>query len=298
MALCAPFQGLPSTDGNGEFRGRDLCGHKGGFHSSRSGYPGSTSVVMAVADHHILDRIRVVLVNTSHPGNIGASARAMANMGLSKLVLVDPQEYPSMAATARAAGADDILDAARVCASLAEAVADCSQVYGTTARLRSITWPEYSPQELAAQVRKVEDDQDIAIVFGRERSGLTNEELDLCSALVHIPVDARHSSLNVASAVMVLSFALRSALIEPDSEPRVVGRKHSSPPASSGELQFYFESLDNLLQRVDFYKGNATRVMRKLRRLYYKSDPSQEDIRILLGTLTALNEALDEKQED
>ena len=253
---------------------------------------------MAVVDRHKLDRIRIVLVNTSHPGNIGAAARAMANMGLGKLVLVDPQEFPSMAATARAAGADDILDMAQVFPSLAEAVADCSQVYGTTARLRSITWPEYSPQELGTQVSETEGEQDIAIVFGRERSGLTNEELDLCSALVHIPVDDRHSSLNVASAVMVIAFALRSALLEPDTEPRLIGRKHSSPPASSEEVQFYFNNLDGLLNRVEFYKGNATRVMRKLRRLYYKAEPSQEDIRILLGTLTALNEALDEKQED
>jgi tRNA (cytidine32/uridine32-2'-O)-methyltransferase len=179
---------------------------------------------------NILDRIKIVLVNTSHPGNIGATARAMANMGLTKLALVQPLEYPSMQATARAAGADDILDEAQLFPTLAKAVADCSHVYGTTARLRSISWPEFSPQELAEQLRNTEGEQDIALVFGRERSGLTNEELDLCQALVHIPVDDRHTSLNLASAVMVVAFSIRSALLVPEKgEPRV-GKKHASPP--------------------------------------------------------------------
>ncbi len=250
-----------------------------------------------MSTHHInlLDRIRIVLVNTSHPGNIGAAARAMANMGLHKLVLVQPREFPSMAATARAAGADDILDAAEVFPSLEKAVEDCSHVFGTSARLRSISWPEYNPQELAQQIRQVDGEQDIALVFGRERTGLTNEELDICQALVHIPVDERHSSLNVASAVMVLAFAIRSELVREDISGRITGRKHASAPASSEQVQFYFQALDTLLHRVAFYKGNAERVMRKLRRLYYKAEPTAEDIRILLGTLTALNVALDEK---
>lgn len=251
---------------------------------------------MTEPDTKTLDRIRVVLVNTSHPGNIGATARAMANMGLRKLVLVQPLEYPSMAATARAAGADDVLDAAQICPSLDKAIEGCTQVYGTTARLRSITWPEYTPQELAAQICAEQGEQDIAIVFGRERTGLTNEELDLCQALVHIPVDDRHSSLNLASAVMVLAFAIRSAVIDnPDISSRITGRKHASPPASSEQIQFYFQALDALLHRVDFYKGNAERVMRKLRRLYYKAEPTAEDIRILLGTLAAINMQLDKE---
>jgi tRNA (cytidine32/uridine32-2'-O)-methyltransferase len=244
---------------------------------------------------NILDRIKVVLVNTSHPGNIGATARAMANMGLSKLALVQPLDYPSMQATARAAGADDVLDEAQLYPTLANAVENCSHVYGTTARLRSITWPEYSPQELAENIKTIEGNQDIAIVFGRERAGLTNEELDLCQALVHIPVDERHTSLNLASAVMVLAFSLRSVLVDKRDEPRLEGHKHASPIANSEQMQFYFNSLDTLLHRIEFYKGNASRVMRKLRRLYYKAEPSQEDIRILLGTISALNSELDKK---
>ena len=251
---------------------------------------------MSETDTKLLDKVRIVLVNTSHPGNIGAAARAMANMGLHKLALVQPREFPSMAATARAAGADDILDGAEVFPSLQKAVEGCSHVFGTSARLRSISWPEYNPQELAQQIRRIEGEQDIAIVFGRERTGLTNEELDICQALVHIPVDERHSSLNVASAVMVIAFAIRSAVVEPDTSLRITGRKHASSPASSEQVQFYFQALDTLLHRVDFYKGNAERVMRKLRRLYYKSEPTEEDIRILLGTLTAINMALDEEE--
>ena len=235
-----------------------------------------------------------MLVNTSHPGNIGAAARAMANMGLTRLALVQPIEYPSIKATARAAGADAILDGAQVFNDLAEAVADCSFVYGTTARLRSIAWPEYSPPQLAQQIKTQNAEQDIAIVFGRERSGLTNEELDLCQALVHIPVDEMHTSLNLASAVMVLGYAIRSELLEEvQTNPKEIGQKNYSPPVGSQQLQFYFDRLDTLLKRIDFYKGNATRVMRKLRRLYYKSEPSEEDVRILLGTISALNDALD-----
>ncbi len=243
----------------------------------------------------LLSRIKIVLVHTSHPGNIGATARAMANMGLSNLALVRPAEYPSMQATARAAGADDILDSAELYPSLAKAVADCGYVYATTARLRSISWPQLSPQQLAEQIQQHNDARDIAIVFGRERSGLTNEELDLCQALVHIPVDEAHSSLNLAAAVMVLAFSIRSALLGPKLNPTAIGKKNESPVASSEQLQFYFNSLDNLLKRIKFYKGNATKVMRKIRRLMYKADASEEDVRILLGTLTAINTALDRK---
>ncbi len=245
----------------------------------------------------LLNRIKIVLVNTSHPGNIGATARAMTNMGLTKLALVQPLEYPSIKATARAAGADEVLDGAELFPTLAGAVADCSHVYGTTARLRSITWPEYTPQELGEQLRELEGEQDIALVFGRERSGLTNEELDLCQALVHIPVDDRHSSLNLASAVMVVAFSIRSAVLVPGKRETGIGKKNKSPVATSEQIQFYFNALDTLLNRISFYKGNATRVMRKLRRLYYKAEPTKEDVQILLGTLAAIDAELDKKGE-
>ena len=249
------------------------------------------------AAEQILKRIKIVLVNTSHPGNIGATARAMANMGLSKLVLVEPQEYPSIKATARAAGADDILDNAEVYPSLAQAIADCTKVSGVTARLRSIAWPQLNPQALAEQIKLNTDEPNIALVFGRERSGLTNEELDLCQALVHISVDKVHRSLNLASAVMVLAYTIRTVLIDDAVNPQDIGRKHASPPVASEQLQYYFNSLDKLLKKINFYKGNEAKVMRKLRRLYYKADASEEDIRILLGTITAMNEALDQDAE-
>ena len=251
---------------------------------------------MSFSGLQTLHRIKVVLVNTSHPGNIGAAARAMANMGLKNLALVDPLDYPSMQATARAAGADDILDSANVYPSLEKAVADCGYVYGTTARLRSISWPQFDPQTLGAKIQQSEGHEKIALVFGRERTGLTNEELDLCQALVHIPVDEAHTSLNLASAVMVVAFSIRSALINPVENPDEIGKKNASPPVGSEQLQYYFQRLDKLLKKIDFYKGNATRVMRKLRRLYYKADASEEDVRILLGTITAMTAAL-EKQD-
>ncbi len=245
----------------------------------------------------MLHQIKIVLVNTSHPGNIGATARAMANMGLSNLALVQPMEYPSIKASARAAGADEILDGAELFPTLDKAVADCAYVYGTTARLRSIAWPQFSPQELGEQIKQNNLGENIAIVFGRERSGLTNEELDLCQALVHIPVDEMHTSLNLASAVMVLAFSIRSALVDAASNPNNIGKKNASPPVGSEQLQFYFDRLDRLLTRIEFYKGNATRVMRKLRRVYYRSEPSAEDVRILLGVLTAIEAELDKAPE-
>lgn len=251
------------------------------------------TVIMTSNPLAILQRIRIVLVNTSHPGNIGATARAMANMGLQKLVLVQPVDFPSPQASARAAGADSILDQAQVFSDLAMAVASCKHVYGASARLRSIAWPQFGPAQLGRHIKACDPHQDIAIVFGRERSGLTNEELDLCHALVHIPVDDAHRSLNLASAVMVLAFSVRSVLLDEQITSTTIGRKHASPPATSEQMTFYFQRLDNLLNALDFYKGNAQRVMRKLRRLYFKAQPSQEDIRILLGTLTAIEAAID-----
>jgi TrmH family RNA methyltransferase len=156
-----------------------------------------------------LDNIRFVLVGTTHPGNIGAAARAMKTMGLSNLHLVEPLHYPNAEATARASGADDVLAKAVVHNSLVDAIAGCQQVYGMSARLRHLPVPIVNPREAVEKIQQVEDDAHIAIVFGREHSGLTNEELDRCQHLINIPANPDYSSLNLAAAVQVLAYELK-----------------------------------------------------------------------------------------
>jgi len=163
--------------------------------------------------------VRIVLVETSHPGNIGASARAMKTMGFSDLALVAPKEFPCAEATARASGADDVLAGARVVASLSEAIADCGFVVGASARLRSLPWPTVDPRTCARTVREQAADNQVAIVLGPEQSGLTNDDLGRCHQLVHIPASPGYSSLNLAMAVQILCYELRMAQ---DSESGVV----------------------------------------------------------------------------
>lgn len=168
----------------------------------------------------MLDRIRVVLVNTSHPGNIGGAARAMKNMGLSQLVLVQPESFPHGDAVARASGATDILDAARVVDTLEEALSGCSVVLGTSARDRRIPWPLLDPRECATTcLEHLEANGEVALVFGREYAGLTNEELQRCQFHVHIPSDPEFGSLNLAAAVQVLTYEVRMAWLAAQGKP-------------------------------------------------------------------------------
>ena len=167
-----------------------------------------------------LQSIRVVLVNTSHAGNIGGAARAMKNMGLSRLVLVDPEDFPSPNAVARASGATDILDSAEIVATLEEALVGCSLVLGTSARDRRIPWPLLDPRETGTVcLEQVERGGEVALVFGREYAGLTNEELQRCQYHVHIPSDPDFSSLNLAAAVQVLAYEVRMAWLAANDQP-------------------------------------------------------------------------------
>jgi tRNA (cytidine32/uridine32-2'-O)-methyltransferase len=156
----------------------------------------------------VLSNIKIVLVETSHPGNIGAVARAMKNMAMDNLCLVNPKIFPSADATARASGADDILAAAKIYENLPDAIADCQLVLGTSARCRTISWPELSPHECAEKVIIQEPGNKVAILFGRENSGLKNHELDLCHYLLRIPCNSEYSSLNIAAAVQVICYEL------------------------------------------------------------------------------------------
>lgn len=245
-----------------------------------------------------LQNIRVVLVNTSHAGNIGGAARAMKNMGLSRLVLVDPEDFPSPNAVARASGATDILDGARVVATLEEALAGCSLVLGTSARDRRIPWPLLDPRECASvSVEQSAGGGEVALVFGREYAGLTNEELQRCQYHVHIPSDPQFSSLNLAAAVQVLAYEVRMAWLAAEGRPTKVEKLETTAmldaqPVTVDELENYFGHLEQTLVDIGFLDPAKPRhLMPRLRRLYGRSGISRLEMNILRGILTETQKA-------
>jgi TrmH family RNA methyltransferase len=241
----------------------------------------------------LLQNIRVVLVNTSHPGNIGGAARAMKNMGLSRLVLVDPEDFPSSEAEARASGATDILESAQVCARLEDALVGCSMVLGTSARDRHIPWPLLDPRECAAvSLEQARQGGEVALVFGREYAGLTNEELQRCNYHVHIPSDPSFGSLNLAAAVQVLVYEVRMAWLAAEGMPTKMEKTESVPsldlqPVTRDELESYFGHLEQTLIDIGFLDPASPRhLMSRLRRLYGRSNVSKLEMNILRGILT------------
>jgi tRNA (cytidine32/uridine32-2'-O)-methyltransferase len=232
------------------------------------------------------NRIRIVLVGTQHPGNIGSAARALKTMGLSRLVLVAPERFPHIEAHALAAGADDVLAAAPVLATLAEAIADCRLVLGCTARSRRVALEEHLPRAAASLVTaQAGGGAEVALVFGRERTGLTNDELQLCHAAVHIPANPEYSSLNLAAAVQVLAYELRMAMLAA-VETRGVAASTAGEPASHAQMEGFFAQLADTLDAIDFHKGRAPEsAMRKLRRLFLRTALDVREVRLLRGIL-------------
>ncbi|MFD0739514.1 RNA methyltransferase [Lysobacter koreensis] len=233
-------------------------------------------------------RLRIVLVGTQHPGNIGSAARAMKTMGLSRLVLVAPERAPNVDSFALAAGADDVLSGATTCATLAEAIADCRWVLGCTARSRRVALDELLPRDAAARVvAEAAAGAEVALVFGRERTGLSNDELQLCHAAVHIPANPDYSSLNLAAAVQVLSYELRLAMLgDAAAAPVSADGEREEPPASHAQMEGFFSQLGETLDAIDFHKGRAPdSAMRKLRRLFLRAQPDEREVRLLRGIL-------------
>lgn len=230
--------------------------------------------------------IRCVLVGTQHPGNIGAAARALKTMGLRRLVLVAPEQFPADEAYRRAAGAEDLLEQALVFGTLAEALADCRFVLGCTARSRKVQLEELHPRTAAETALQRALDGPVALVFGRERTGLFNEELQLCHAAVHIPANPEYSSLNLAAAVQVLAWELRDAgLRQAGASASSVGDAHE-PPAAHAQMEHFFAQLGQTLDDIDFHKGRSPdSAMRKLRRLFLRADLSERELRLLRGVL-------------
>jgi len=237
---------------------------------------------------------RIVLVGTTHPGNIGAVARAMKNMGFRELVLVAPRYFPHEEATARASGAEDVLESARVVDSLDEAIADCHFAVGASARSRAIEWQTLAPRECAARVAEESGAGKVAIVMGPEKSGLSNEHLDRCQVLLKIPTDPQFSSLNLAMAVQVVCYELRLAALEtPEPEPPEI------PPATNEEMEYFYAHLEQVLVDSGFLDpANPRTLMRRLRRLFIKSRPDQNEINILRGILTSFGHALERKPRE
>ena len=235
-----------------------------------------------------LARIRVVLVNTSHPGNIGAAARALKTMGLHRLYLVAPREYPADRAVWRAANAVDVLDQAVVVSSLDDAIADCGLVIGTSARERTIPWPLLNPRECGEQAWQESQAHEVALVFGREDRGLTNEELQKCTFHVHIPANPEYSSLNLAAAVQVLTYELRMSALSDNACPS----QRSSwdvPPAKFSDLELYYEHLEQALVELGFHDpDNPRQTMARLRRLFNRIRPDRMELSIMRGVLTAI----------
>jgi tRNA (cytidine32/uridine32-2'-O)-methyltransferase len=245
----------------------------------------------------MLANIRIVLVNTSEPGNIGGVARAMKNMHLEHLMLVQPELFPSAKATARASGADDILARASVCQSLDEAIAGCGLVLGASARMRRLTWPQVDARQCAEKVIAEARHTPVAIVFGREHSGLTNEELERCHYLVNIPSNPAYSSLNLAAAVQVIAYELMMAaqqaqsLISP-AESTVLPQE---APATAEQMQGFFEHLFAVLAEIGFLNTEHPRKMsRRLKRLFNKAQLEKVEVNILRGILATMQKKLSE----
>lgn len=249
-------------------------------------------------DKYLLDKIRIVLINTSHPGNIGSAARAMKTMGLAKLVLVKPKLFPHEKAFEMASGAEDVLRHATHVDDLREAIADCNLILGTSARMRAIPWPVLTPREMANHItqeymRGV--DGEIAILFGCEQWGLTNEELHQCHYHIQIPANPVYSSLNLAAAVQIICYELQLMSIIGAAKVSDVAPVNAwdYPLASNKDMELFFSHLEETLVDAEFLKQTAPRqLMTRLRRLFLRIRPDFMEMNILRGMLRAFQEKM------
>jgi len=228
--------------------------------------------------------IRFVLFEPTHPGNVGAAARAIKTMGFSELLLVNPACEIDGVARARSSGALDVLMSARIVPTLADAIEGCGYVVGTSSRRRRLAWPELDPRECAEKAVAASYSKPVAIVFGAERAGLTNAEMDRCNALVYVPCNPEYSSLNLAMAVQIIAYELRWAQ-GGDNKPQ----DRDSVPAGAGDIELFYEHLERVLRDSGFLKpDNPRALMRRLRRLFNRARLDEKELNILRGILSAL----------
>lgn len=228
--------------------------------------------------------IRFVLFEPTHPGNVGAAARAIKTMGFSELVLVNPACEIDGVARARSSGALDVLMGARIVSTLADAIDECGFVVGSSARRRRLAWPELDPRECAAEVVAASRSKPAAIVFGAERAGLSNAEMDKCNALVYVPSNPEYNSLNLAMAVQIIAYELRWAQGIDSESPG-----SDSVPASVGDVESFYEYLERIMLDSGFLNPDQPRtLMRRLRRLFNRARLDENELNIMRGLLTAL----------
>jgi tRNA (cytidine32/uridine32-2'-O)-methyltransferase len=233
-------------------------------------------------------KIRMVLVNTTHPGNIGGAARAIKNMGLTELYLVQPREYPAPRAVWRAAGARDILTNVKVVESLDEAIAGCGLVVGTSARERRIPWPLINPRECGEKIWGEAARHNVALLFGREDRGLTNAELQKCHYHVHIPSNPDYSSLNLATAVQVLAYEVRMASLQDENGVLPSMDEWDQPLATADELELFHHHLAETMAMLNFYDpDNPKQLLTRMRRLFNRTRMDKMEVSMLRGLLTA-----------
>lgn len=236
----------------------------------------------------MLQNIRIVLVETSHTGNMGSVARAMKTMGLTNLYLVNPLVKPDSQAISLAAGASDVIGEAKIVDSLDEAIAGCSLVVGTSARSRSLPWPMLDARECG--VKSIEEGQQapVALVFGRERVGLTNDELQKCHYHVAIQANPEYSSLNLAMAVQIIAYEVRMAWLQAQESQSPKPQYEASPYPLVDDLERFYQHMENMMLESGFIReANPGQVMSKLRRLYTRARPERDELNILRGMLSS-----------
>ena len=233
--------------------------------------------------------VRIVLVETTHAGNVGGAARAMKNMGFGELYLVNPCKFRTQDGYARASGANDLMDEAVVCESLSEALKDCTLVFGTSARARAMKWEDCSLRDAVTSLQGSAKFEKIAFVFGRERSGLTNEELELCHRRVHIPSNPDFSSLNLAAAVQLVTYELSTTLNKQGPIEQTTDRpEEGGEVAAVDEMRRFYEHLESTLIKLEFLDPENPRLlMRRLHRFYNRSRPTKMEVNIFRGILAA-----------
>lgn len=231
-----------------------------------------------------MQHVRIVMVHTSHPGNIGAAARAIKNMQLSRLYLVAPKKFPDAEASARASGATDILRDAVVCDTLAEAIADCHVVYALSAGSRRLSWPMTTPRQAAETIAATRD-YETALVFGNERTGMTNEQLCLCNQHVHIPTNPDFSSLNLAQAVQVMTYELFQARNDVPAQPQ----SERDAVITNKQLHDLIDHFEQVLYQTEFIDPNhPKKLMKRLTRLFMRAELDTTETNILRGMLSSV----------
>jgi tRNA (cytidine32/uridine32-2'-O)-methyltransferase len=246
-----------------------------------------------------LENVRIVLVETSHAGNIGSAARAMKTMGLNNLTLVEPCKFSPIKgdACAMASGAVDLLESASVVDTIASAIEDCSVVVGSSARARTMRWPGLTPSEAAATLIKAAEIGPVAMVFGRERTGLTNDELGHCHYHSCIDANPEYSSLNLAMAVQVFAYEIRQQALL-DQEQKIIDTIHRDDvPATAGELNFLFERLETVLDKAEFlFQQDPQYMIRKIKRMIYRAQLEHKEINIVQGIFTSIENKINSLQ--